>query len=184
MDGDTSTNDACILVATGASRAPAIDGLEHAKQEGFMETLQGVCRELAQAIVRDGEGAHRFVTVQVEKGASEFECLKLAYTVAHSPLVKTAIFAGDPNWGRILAAVGRAEIQDLDIEGVTIHLDDVCIVDRGERASSYTEDQGQAVMAGEEITVRIGLGRGGHSVAVWTTELSYDYIRFNAEYRT
>ena len=184
VDGDTSTNDACVLVATGSSRAPVIETPERADQEGFMEALQGVCTELAQAIVRDGEGAHRFVTVQVEQGASEAECLEVAYTVAHSPLVKTAIFAGDPNWGRILAAVGRAELHDLDIKGVTIHLDDLCIVDKGERADSYTEEQGQAVMTREEMTLRIGLGRGKHSATVWTTDLSYDYVRINAEYRT
>ena len=184
VDGDTSTNDACVLVATGTSGAPVIDSTAHPAYPGLMETLHDVCRELAQAIVRDGEGAHRFVTVRVEGGASEAECLAVAYTVAHSPLVKTAFFAGDPNWGRILAAVGRAGISGLDIERVAIHLDEVCIVEAGARADGYTEEQGQAVMSREEVAVRIQLGRGEHQAVVWTTDLSYDYVRINAEYRT
>ncbi len=184
VDGDTSTNDACVLVATGASGVPVIDSTVHPAYEGLMGALHEVCRELAQAIVRDGEGAHRFITVRVEGGASEAECLAVAYTVAHSPLVKTAFFAGDPNWGRILAAVGRAGISELDIERVAIYLGEVCIVAAGARAHDYTEEQGQAVMSREEITVRIQLGRGEHEATVWTTDLSYDYVRINAEYRT
>jgi glutamate N-acetyltransferase/amino-acid N-acetyltransferase len=146
--------------------------------------LTAVCIELAQAIVRDGEGATRFVTVNVEGGANAAECLQVAYTIAHSPLVKTALFAGDPNWGRILAAVGRAGLPDLDLEAVEIHLDDVCIVRAGARAVDYTEAAGQQVMGRDELTIRVVLGRGASSETVWTCDLSYDYVRINAEYRT
>ncbi|MDJ0871391.1 MAG: bifunctional glutamate N-acetyltransferase/amino-acid acetyltransferase ArgJ [Gammaproteobacteria bacterium] len=184
VDGDTSTNDACVLLATGASGVTEIDSPTHPAYAAFTEALDAVCRELAQAIVRDGEGAHRFVTVRVENGASEDECLAVAYAVAHSPLVKTALFAGDPNWGRILAAVGRAGVDGLDIAHVGIQLDDVSIVEHGARAHGYTEEQGQAVMKQDEITLRIQLGRGEQHATVWTTDLSYDYVRINAEYRT
>jgi glutamate N-acetyltransferase/amino-acid N-acetyltransferase len=150
----------------------------------FCEAVTGVCIELAQAIVRDGEGATRFVTVVVEGGAGSAECLQVAYTIAHSPLVKTALFAGDPNWGRILAAIGRAGLPDLDLSAVEIYLDDVCIVREGARASDYTEAAGQQVMARDELTIRVRLGRGSSREMVWTCDLSYDYVRINAEYRT
>jgi glutamate N-acetyltransferase/amino-acid N-acetyltransferase len=183
VDGDTSTNDACVLVATAASPSPVLqpDSEDYA---AFCEAVTGVCTELAQAIVRDGEGATRFVTVAVEGGASSAECLQVAYTIAHSPLVKTALFAGDPNWGRILAAVGRAGLPDLDLEAVAIYLDDVCIVHEGARAGDYTEAAGQQVMGRDELTIRVDLGRGSSCETVWTCDLSYDYVRINAEYRT
>ncbi len=183
VDGDTSTNDACVLVATAASTLPVLqqDGEDY---ETFCEAVSGVCIELAQAIVRDGEGATRFVTVLVEGGASSEECLQVAYTIAHSPLVKTALFAGDPNWGRILAAIGRAGLPGLDLEAVEVYLDDVCIVREGARAGDYTEAAGQQVMGRDELTIRVRLGRGTSCEMVWTCDLSYDYVRINAEYRT
>jgi len=183
VDGDTSTNDACVLVATAASPVPVLQP-GTADYAAFSEAVTGVCIELAQAIVRDGEGATRFVTVAVEDGAEPAECLQVAYTIAHSPLVKTALFAGDPNWGRILAAVGRAGLPDLDLEAVSIYLDDVCIVRKGSRAGDYTEAAGRQVMQRDELTIRVKLGRGSSCERVWTCDLSYDYVRINAEYRT
>jgi len=183
VDGDTSTNDACVLVATGAaSSAPLVPG--DGQYEALCAAVTGVCVELAQAIVRDGEGATRFVTVAVEQGAGSAECLQVAYTIAHSPLVKTALFAGDPNWGRILAAVGRAGISDLELQAVQIYLDEVCIVRDGGRAPDYTEADGQRVMARDELTIRVVLGRGDSAEQVWTCDLSYEYVKINAEYRT
>ncbi|MFZ5654631.1 MAG: bifunctional glutamate N-acetyltransferase/amino-acid acetyltransferase ArgJ [Pseudomonadota bacterium] len=180
IDGDTSTNDALMLAATGAVDrdldAPALAALG--------EAIAEVCIELARAIVRDGEGATKFVTVRVEGGASAAECLAVAYAVAESPLVKTALFASDPNWGRILAAVGRAGIEGLDVEHVSLWLDEVLIAAGGARAAGYTEAAGQRVMDREEITIRIQLGRGASAETVWTTDLSHDYVRINAEYRT
>jgi glutamate N-acetyltransferase/amino-acid N-acetyltransferase len=143
-----------------------------------------VCTELAQAIVRDGEGATKFITIEVEQGQSVAECRQVAYTVAHSPLVKTAFFASDPNWGRILAAVGRAGLDELCTDPVVIFLDDLCIVRHGGRAEEYTEERGRQVMSGDAITVRIQLGRGDAVARVWTTDLSYDYVRINADYRS
>ena len=140
--------------------------------------------DLAERTVRDGEGATKFVTVIVQGGASRDECLRAAYTVAHSPLVKTALFAGDPNWGRFCMAIGRAGLEDLDPAGVSLHLDEVCVAHGGLVASSYTEEQGAEVMAGDEFTVRIDLGRGDCAETVWTSDLSYEYVRINAEYRT
>jgi glutamate N-acetyltransferase/amino-acid N-acetyltransferase len=183
VDGDTSTNDACVLVATGSGGLPAMPAGD-AGLSALRDAIAGVCVELAQAIVRDGEGATRFVTVSVEAGASTGECLQVAYTIAHSPLVKTALFAGDPNWGRILAAVGRAGIDDLDLQRVEIHLDDVCIVRDGGRAAGYTEAAGQRVMQQPELTIRVVLGRGECTEQVWTCDLSYDFVKINAEYRT
>jgi len=184
VDGDTSTNDACVLIATGAADLPEIASADGEAYAALEAAVTRVCRELAQAIVRDGEGATKLITLDVEEGHSEAECLAVAYTIAHSPLVKTAFFAGDPNWGRILAAVGRAGLPDLDIGSLRIYLDDVCIVEQGGRSRSYTEARGQAVMRQPEITVRVQLGRGRHAATVWTTDLSYDYVRINAEYRT
>ncbi len=181
VDGDTSTNDACVLAATGAS---GIGLATSADRKQFDEAVESVCRELAQLLVRDGEGATKFIAVEVRGGRSEAECEQVAYTVAHSPLVKTAFFASDPNWGRILAAVGRAGVPDLDLSAVTIHLGEVCIVRDGGRDPGYTEAAGQCVMDAEEITVRIDLGRGNASATVWTCDFSYDYVRINAEYRT
>ena len=184
VDGDTSTNDSFVLLATGHSQAPAI---EQAAGELFDKLKAAVCAvavQLAQAIVRDGEGASKFVTVQVVGGSSSQECLDVAYTVAHSPLVKTALYASDANWGRILAAVGRAGVKDFDLSRVAIYLGDVCIVSAGGRDPAYTEEQGAAVMAEPEISIRIELGRGDCTESVWTTDLSHDYVKINAEYRT
>ncbi|MFW1676765.1 bifunctional glutamate N-acetyltransferase/amino-acid acetyltransferase ArgJ [Pontibacter sp. JAM-7] len=183
IDSDTSTNDACMLVATGAvgvevSEAnPALLAL-------FRKHLQALMLQLAHAIVRDGEGATKFVTVQIDAAATTQEALDTAYAIAHSPLVKTALFASDPNWGRILAVVGRAGLQDLDVDQLEIYLGDVCIVRDGGRAAEYTESAGQAVMNGEEITIRVVLNRGTITETVWTTDLSHDYVSINADYRS
>lgn len=183
IDGDTSTNDACVLAATGMAGATQV-APGSAAYAALCAAVSDVCVELAQAIVRDGEGATRFVTVSVEQGADSAECLQVAYTIAHSPLVKTALFAADPNWGRILAAVGRAGLHGLDINAVEIYLDEVCIVRAGARAAEYTEADGQRVMDRDEYEVRVLLGRGEASEQVWTCDLSYDYVKINAEYRT
>jgi len=182
VDGDTSTNDACVLMATGQSGArleAGTDALDH-----WQAALTELCEELAKGLVRDGEGATKLIHVAVEGGRTTDECLEVGYTVAHSPLVKTAFFAADPNWGRILAAVGRAPVPELDVQPVKIWLDEVCIVRDGGRDPGYREEQGQTVMARDEITVRIHLGRGEASATVWTCDFSYDYVRINAEYRT
>jgi glutamate N-acetyltransferase/amino-acid N-acetyltransferase len=182
VDGDTSTNDACVLLAT--ARAGRIPDADPAARGAFQALVNAVCVELAQTIVRDGEGATKFITVEVEGGAGLDECRQVAYAIAHSPLVKTAFFASDPNWGRILAAVGRAGLPDLDLAGVSIYLDEVCIVRHGERAADYSEDQGQMVMGRAVITVRVQLGRGVARARIWTTDLSLDYVRINADYRS
>jgi len=182
VDGDTSTNDACVLLATGRSKAGHI--IDGNSLTAFKAALEDVCRQLAQAIVRDGEGATKFVTIDVRGANDDQEARLVAYTVAHSPLVKTALFASDPNWGRILAAVGRAGVDALDVSAVEIYLDDVCIVRGGGRADDYTEAAGKGIMDQQEITIGIVLGRGDHSAAIWTTDLSYDYVKINAEYRT
>lgn len=184
VDGDTSTNDACVLMATGKAPMDPVDGPEDPRYGLLQPAVAEVCTSLAQAIVRDGEGATKFITVAVEGGRSEQECLLVAYAVAHSPLVKTAFFASDPNWGRILAAVGRAGVAALDIALVTIYLDDVCIVRNGGPAEDYTEQRGQEVMNREDITVTVDLARGSSRTEVWTCDFSYDYVRINAEYRT
>jgi len=183
VDGDTSTNDACILAATGSSGTRMLAGDCDSSVE-FQRAVDEVFIQLAQSIVRDGEGATKFVTVRVESAASIDEAKQVAYTVAHSPLVKTAVFASDPNWGRILAAVGRAGLDDLDINDISLYLGDVCIVSNGGRDPDYSEVMGQNVMGEEEITVRVTLNRGGEQATVWTTDLSYDYVKINAEYRT
>ena len=196
VDGDTSTNDSLMLVATGQSgvTVTAEDDTENNTENGAAVLLRRaiieVCEALAQAIIRDGEGATKFVTVKVAGGLSSQECLDVAYTVAESPLVKTALFASDPNWGRILAAIGRAGIADLDADKIKVWLGEVLIAEREGRAASYTEAAGQAVMDEEEITIHIDLGRAGSASekgvteTIWTTDLSYDYIRINAEYRS
>lgn len=180
IDGDTSTNDACVLVATGASGVV----VDAAAREAFARAVDEVCQTLAQAIVRDGEGATKFVTIEVSGARDEGEAREVAFTVAHSPLVKTALFASDPNWGRILAAVGRAGVPGLDVGAVDIHLGDVCIVRGGGRAGDYTESAGQRVMREPEITIRIALGRGHAGARVWTCDFSFDYVKINAEYRS
>jgi glutamate N-acetyltransferase/amino-acid N-acetyltransferase len=179
VDSDTSTNDCCMLVATGES------GVQVDRSNPvFQDALEKVFLDLAQAIIRDAEGATKFVTIEVVNGADQAECLRLAYTVAESPLVKTALYASDPNWGRILAAAGRAGITDMDLEKVIIHLGEVCIVENGAVSPGYTEAAGQAVMDREEITIRIDLGRGDSCETVWTSDLSHEYVTINAEYRT
>ena len=182
VDGDTSTNDACMLLASGQSRVK-IEKDSKALQL-FLDAVADVALTLAQSIIRDGEGVTKFITVEVNQGRNEQECLDVAYTVAHSPLVKTAFFASDPNWGRILAAVGRAGVENMVLEDISIYLDDVCIVEQSGRADSYTEEQGQAVMSQDEITIRINLNRGEVNETIWTTDFSYDYVKINAEYRT
>ncbi len=181
VDGDTSTNDACLLMATGRSGAVVSEGGGYA---AFAAQVRAVCQFLAQAMIRDGEGATKFVTVEVCGAAARDEAREVAFTVAHSPLVKTALFASDPNWGRILAAVGRAGITALDVARVDIHLGEVCIVRNGARAESYTEEAGQGVMQAPEITIRIDLNRGQASTQVWTCDFSYDYVKINADYRS
>ncbi|MFW6344842.1 MAG: bifunctional glutamate N-acetyltransferase/amino-acid acetyltransferase ArgJ [Halomonas sp.] len=180
VDGDTSTNDACMLISTG--RGPVSAGEESLAV--FRNGLQRVMTELAQAIIRDGEGATKFVTLQVNAASSRREALDVAFTVAHSPLVKTALYASDANWGRILAAVGRAPVTDFDVSRVTIDLGEVRLVEGGGRAPGYTEEAGSAVMAREEIVIRIDLARGEESATVWTSDLSHDYVSINADYRS
>ena len=183
VDGDTSTNDACVLVATGAQGAALIHS-GTAEYGALCEAVSEACETLAQLIVRDAEGATKFVTVRIESGRDTEECLQVAYTIAHSPLVKTALFASDPNWGRILAAVGRAGVESLDIDKISIFLGDVCIVHNGGVAEDYREQDGQRVMHREEIVIRVQLGRGDAVEQVWTSDLSHEYVRINAEYRT
>jgi len=184
VDGDTSTNDACVLIASGVDGAPNIDDPSSDGARALHRAVSEVCTWLAQAIVRDAEGATKFITITVREGRDEQECLQLAYQVAHSPLVMTAMYASDANWGRILAVVGRAGPVGLDIGAVSIHLGDVCIVAGGERAADYVEERGQAAMSAEEIRVDIGLGRGEAQATVWTSDLSPEYVTINAEYRT
>lgn len=183
VDGDTSTNDSCVLIATGKAKATEINSKDH-RYNSFLKALNEVMQTLAQAIIRDAEGATKFVEVKVISALSYADAKTIAYTVAHSPLVKTALFASDPNWGRILAAVGRAEIDKLDVNKLSIFLDEVCIVKNGGRASDYTEEAGQRVMSQDEILITIDLVEGDSSATVWTSDLSYDYVKINAEYRT
>jgi len=182
VDGDTSTNDSCMLAATGASGVGVAAG--STDFDLFRDAVTEVCVVLAQAIVRDGEGATKLITIDVINGRDVAECEQVAFTIAHSPLVKTAFFASDPNWGRILAAVGRAGVAALDLDAITIHLGDVCIVRDGGRAADYTEERGAAVMAAAEIGIRVDLARGTAAARVWTCDFSYDYVRINAEYRS
>ena len=184
IDGDTSTNDSCILIATGQVDLPEVNKPEGELYEKLKDIIFAAYIHLAKSIVSDGEGATKFVTVAVSGGANRDECLDVAYAVAHSPLIKTALFASDPNWGRIVAAIGYAGVPDLDATKVRVHLNDVLIVENGGRAASYTEEQGQAVMKGEDIAIRIDLGRGSVAETVWTTDLSYEYVRINADYRS
>ncbi|WP_431128134.1 bifunctional glutamate N-acetyltransferase/amino-acid acetyltransferase ArgJ [Variovorax paradoxus] len=184
IDGDTSTNDSFVVIATQKAAHATITSLESADGQALVAAMQNVARQLAQAIVRDGEGATKFITIQVEGGRDGAECRQVAYAVAHSPLVKTAFFASDPNLGRILAAVGYAGIADLDQTGIDLFLDDVHVAVKGGRNPSYREEDGQRVMKQSEITVRIGLGRGNASETVWTCDLSHEYVTINADYRS
>ena len=184
IDGDTSTNDSFVVIATQKAANPTIDSLDSADGHALVLAMQNVARQLAQAIVRDGEGATKFITIRVEGGKNSAECRQVAYAVAHSPLVKTAFFASDPNLGRILAAVGYAGIDDLDQTSIDLYLDDVHVAVQGGRNPAYREEDGQRVMKQSEITVRIGLGRGHASETVWTCDLSHDYVSINADYRS
>lgn len=184
VDGDTSTNDACVLVATGKSSGQVIEKATDPRYVAFRDAVTRVFIQLAQMIVRDAEGATKFVTVTVEGGRDNEECLKAAYAVAESPLVKTALFASDPNWGRILAAVGRAGVEQLDVGGVSVFLDEALIAENGARAAAYSEQAAQLIMNRSEFTIRINLGRGSCSETVWTSDLSHDYVKINAEYRS
>jgi len=183
VDGDTSTNDAVTLTATGQSdfviSATTVDAAQ-----AFQSALTALATELAQDIVRDGEGATKFVAIEVSGATSVAEADSVARTVAHSPLVKTALFASDPNWGRILAAIGRAGVEDLNVDAVSLSINGVLIAEGGARAESYTEQTGVAAMAPQDLLITIDLARGNETAAIWTTDFSYDYVKINAEYRT
>jgi glutamate N-acetyltransferase/amino-acid N-acetyltransferase len=183
VDGDTSTNDSLIVMATNQA-GNAETTAESADFAVLRDTITEVAIELAQAIVRDGEGATKFMTVTVEGGKSEQECRKVAYAIAHSPLIKTAFFASDPNLGRILAAIGYAGIDDLDVNTLQLYLGDVLVAENGGRAASYLEEQGAAVMKESDILVRVVLNRGSENITIWTCDFSYDYVKINADYRS
>jgi glutamate N-acetyltransferase/amino-acid N-acetyltransferase len=184
VDGDTSTNDSFMLIATGAAGTQLIDDERHPDYAALAEAVTEVAVWLAQAIIRDGEGATKFITVQVEGGRTEEECSKVAFGIAHSPLVKTAFFASDPNLGRLLCAIGYAGIPDLDVGRVQLHLGDVLVAKDGGRNPAYREEDGQRVMQQSEITVRVELARGSAQATVWTCDLSHDYVSINADYRS
>ena len=184
IDGDTSTNDSFVLIATHQAGNDTITALDSAEGRALRDAVVAVSQQLAQAIVRDGEGATKFIAVTIEGGRTEAECLQAAYAIAHSPLVKTAFFASDPNLGRILAAVGYAGIDDLDQTKIDLFLDDVAVVKDGGRLATYREEDGARVMKQSEITVRVDLHRGTASTTVWTCDLSYDYVKINADYRS
>lgn len=184
VDGDTSTNDACVLIATGQSGAAEIsDGTSSAAQT-LQQAVNDVTRLLAQAIVRDGEGATKFIAIRVAEGREQAECRQVAYAIAHSPLVKTAFFASDPNLGRLLAAIGYAGIGDLDVSRVRLYLGDLLVAEHGGRSAAYDEGRAQTYMRGAELDVNVMLGRGDAEAVVWTCDFSYDYVRINAEYRS
>ena len=184
VDGDTSTNDSFVIIATGKNSQSEIDNIADPRYKQLKDLLCSLALELAQAVIRDGEGATKFITVRVENAKTRDEARQVAYAVAHSPLVKTAFFASDPNLGRLLAAIGYAGIADLDADILEMYLDDVLVAENGGRAASYTEEQGQAVMAKDEITVRIKLHRGQAAATVYTCDLSHDYVSINADYRS
>jgi len=180
VDGDTSTNDALMLIATGKSGATVTE----ANRAALQAVVSEVATVLAQAIVRDGEGATKFITIKVEGGRDEAECKKIGYAIAHSPLVKTAFFASDPNLGRILAAIGYAGVGDLDVDTLSLYLDDVLVAENGGRAASYREEDGQRVMQQSDIAIRVVLNRGAVNATLWTCDFSYDYVKINASYRS
>jgi len=184
IDGDTSTNDSFVLIASRQAKHAEITSLDSLEGRALRDAIVAVSQQLAQAIVRDGEGATKFITITIDGGRDEAECQKAAYAIAHSPLVKTAFFASDPNLGRILAAVGYAGIDDLDQNLIEMHLDDVHVVTKGGRNPSYREEDGQRVMKQSEITIRVNLSRGQASATVWTCDLSHDYVTINADYRS
>ncbi|VVD98283.1 ornithine acetyltransferase [Pandoraea morbifera] len=184
IDGDTSTNDSFIVAATGQTDLPEIASTDTPAFAAFRDALLSISQELAQLIVRDGEGATKFITVTVEGGRDVAECRQIAYAIGHSPLVKTAFFASDPNLGRILAAIGYAGVNDLDVSKIDLYLDDVLVARAGGRNADYREEDGQRVMKQSEITVRVVLGRGDASATLWTCDLSHDYVSINADYRS
>jgi glutamate N-acetyltransferase/amino-acid N-acetyltransferase len=184
VDGDTSTNDSLMLIATGKSLLPEISSIGSTAYGALLEAISEVAIYLAQAIVRDGEGATKFITIKIEGGRDEDECRKIGYAIAHSPLVKTAFFASDPNLGRILAAIGYAGVDDLDVAALQLYLDDVLVAENGGRASSYSEEDGQRVMQQSDITIRVVLNRGCVNATLWTCDFSYDYVKINASYRS
>jgi glutamate N-acetyltransferase/amino-acid N-acetyltransferase len=183
IDGDTSTNDSFMLIATGAGDL-VVDSVDSPHYAPLRDAVTDLARNLAQQIIRDGEGATKFITITVEGGTSLTECRKIAYSIAHSPLVKTAFFASDPNLGRILAAIGYAGVDDLDVTRLDLYLDDVWVAKNGGRNPDYQEADGQRVMQQSEITVRVTLGRGTAAATVWTCDLSHDYVTINADYRS
>lgn len=184
VDGDTSTNDSLVLAATGRAALPGINAGDTPAAVALYSAIERVCIRLAQAIVRDGEGATKFISIVVAGGRDRDECRKVAYAIGHSPLVKTAFFASDPNLGRILAAIGYAGIGDLDVNRIRVHLDDVLVAEHGGRAASYREADGARVMQQDEITISVDLARGDAIATIWTCDLSYDYVRINADYRS
>lgn len=184
VDGDTSTNDSCILIATGQAGGIEISSIDDSRYAVILDVLTRVMKRLAQLIIRDGEGATKFITITVEGGLNTQECCDIAYSIAHSPLVKTAIFASDPNWGRILAAIGYAGVKNLDVEKIQVWLDDVQICKDGGAAADYTEEAGARVMSQAEMLIRVNLGRGDAKDTVYTCDLSYDYVKINADYRS
>lgn len=184
VDGDTSTNDSCILIATGQAGGIEISSIDDSRYAVILDVLTRVMTRLAQLIIRDGEGATKFITITVEGGLNTQECCDIAYSIAHSPLVKTAIFASDPNWGRILAAIGYAGVKNLDVEKIQVWLDDVQICKDGGAAADYTEEAGARVMSQAEMLIRVNLGRGDAKDTVYTCDLSYDYVKINADYRS
>jgi len=184
VDGDTSTNDALMLIATGKSPLPEIKSADSAACKALQSAITEVALHLAQAIVRDGEGATKFITVKIEGGRDEAECKQIGYAIAHSPLVKTAFFASDPNLGRILAAIGYAGVDDLDVDRLKLYLDEVLVAEHGGRATSYREEDGQRVMQQSDITIRVVLDRGAAHATLWTCDFSYDYVKINASYRS
>lgn len=184
IDGDTSTNDACMLIATGKAGLPMLNETTGELYRKLHDAVVSVMQTLAQAMIKDGEGATKFVTLDVAGGSSSEECLKVAYAIAHSPLVKTALYASDANWGRIVAAIGYSGVVALDIQQVRVWLDDVLVVANGSRASEYTEEAGSAIVRQAEFTIRVDLGRGHYRECVWSSDLSHDYVTINAEYRS
>jgi glutamate N-acetyltransferase/amino-acid N-acetyltransferase len=184
VDGDTSTNDSNVLIATGKANVPIVDSEDHPLFKFLLKTVQEVMLSLAQQIIRDGEGANKFIEVRVEGADSQAEALAVGYSVAESPLFKTAMSASDANWGRILMAVGKANVENLNVNTIDVYLGDVCIVKNGQRHPEYTEDQGSSVVEEEDILIKVVLNRGVVSESIWTTDLSYEYVRINAEYRS
>lgn len=183
VDGDTSTNDSFICIATGAKKNSTLDE-NHPQWGEFCQALEATSQFLAHAIIRDGEGATRFIEIEVNGGQSNESCKRVGFTVAHSPLVKTAFFAGDPNLGRILAAIGRSKVPDLDMSKVSLKIGELPVVDQGEPSPSYNEDDASRIMSQQDVAIEISLGMGNEKATVWTTDLSYDYVKINAEYRS